>query len=90
MFPQSTAGELQSPVGRVVDVVTYRLGGYLAIVNSAVDCVMLSPGNLDHTIDDGMGDVHTLGLILAGDRLSQSALCPLARSEGAEFGRALD
>ena len=49
----------------------------------------LGTWDVDHTIDNGVGHMDTLGSEFAGKRLCQSAQCKFARGKCCEIGRSL-
>jgi hypothetical protein len=69
---------------------TNRVWGNLAVLGTAVDGPALSAGELDHAVDDGVGDVDAARAELAGERLGQGAQGELAGGEGAKQSGAAD
>lgn len=69
---------------------TYRIGADLAVFGPTVDIVALRPRNVNHTVHDGVRDMHTLGLVLAGNGLGESSGAGLSGSEAREPGGSFD
>lgn len=69
---------------RDINLGAYRIGADLAILSTSIRRPFLEPRNVDHSVNNGVSDMHALRTKLPRKRLAQSAQGELAGGERAE------